>query len=209
MIGTVDLEARFVAYLAELGERDDRGALAALRRGLGKAPGEATEMYPYVVPWVPRAVSPAQERAFYLIAALFAWHPHSWPADGRPAAERNLGASFQRLVTDANRASVERRFVALLNTHAEDLPDRLRQAIGLLKSKDVPVDWAQLLRDLQRWDSPSRQVQRAWARSFWGESRAGGGGELAAGNAPVSEQETEDALATNDDSVTMDHERRE
>lgn len=171
MIETADLETRFTTYLAGLAEREDRGALAALRRGLGRTAGEAVEMYPYVVPWVPRLARPEQERAFYLVATLFAWHPHPWPSDGRPAFERNLGASFRRLADADNRASVERRFVALLNTHAEDLPDRLRQAIGVLKSKDVPVDWAQLLRDLQRWDNPSRQVQRAWARAFWGAAQ--------------------------------------
>lgn len=65
---------------------------------------------------------------------------------------------------------VERRFVALLNCHRDDLPAHLRHAVGLLKSKEIPVDWAELLHDILRWDSESRSVQRAWARAFWGRA---------------------------------------
>ena len=61
---------------------------------------------------------------------------------------------------------VERRFVALLNCRAEDLPDHLRQFISLLKTNDMPIDWAQLLRDVIRWDY-DEDVQRNWARAFW------------------------------------------
>jgi CRISPR system Cascade subunit CasB len=39
--------------------------------------------------------------------------------------------------------------------------------VSLLKGRSVPVDWAQLLRDLQEWEWESRSVQRAWARAFW------------------------------------------
>ena len=38
--------------------------------------------------------------------------------------------------------------------------------MGLLK--DVPIDWAQLLHDVQRWYFESRAIQREWARGFWG-----------------------------------------
>jgi CRISPR type I-E-associated protein CasB/Cse2 len=40
-----------------------------------------------------------------------------------------------------------------------------------LKSKDVPVNWNQLLWDLQNWEKredPKYSVQKKWARSFWG-----------------------------------------
>src|SRR5450759_404004 len=63
-----------VGYLERLRDKDDRGALAALRRALGKPPGEAPEAYPYVVPFLPREVSAWQEQVYYLVAALFAVH---------------------------------------------------------------------------------------------------------------------------------------
>jgi CRISPR system Cascade subunit CasB len=82
----------------------------------------------------------------------------------------NFGASFKQLGSDDS-SSVERRFVALLNSHRDDLPNRLRHAVSLLRAPGVPVDWAQLLRDIQSWDHPDRFVQVQWARSFWAPPR--------------------------------------
>ncbi len=162
-------ERRFANYLAEFTdpEREDRAALAALRRGLGKPPGEAAEMHPYVVPFLPHDGSRWEEDAHYLVAALFAWHQLVWP-EGGGEWDRNVGASFVRLAERAGSGSIEQRFVALLNSHRDDLPEHLRHAVGLLRAHEVPVDWAQLLRDIQEWDRESRSTQRSWARAFWG-----------------------------------------
>jgi CRISPR system Cascade subunit CasB len=102
------------------------------------------------------------------VAALFAWHQRPWEGDEEPW-RRNLGASFERLApADSDeRVSVERRFTALLACHAEELPNHLRHAIGLLRASEIPVDWTLLLRDLQYWEDERRTVQRAWARAFW------------------------------------------
>jgi CRISPR system Cascade subunit CasB len=62
---------------------------------------------------------------------------------------------------------IEKRLLALLNCHRDDLPDHLRQVISLLKSKDTPVNWAKLLHDIKGWDWESRDVQRSWAWGFW------------------------------------------
>lgn len=154
-------------------ERKNVAALAALRRGLGKEPGTAPEMYPYVVPFLPDGSRPRQEMAYYLVASLFAWHQKDWSGADAPG----LGGSLARLrlkqAEDRNMSvelgdSVERRFVALLNTGRNDLSDHLRQMIGLLRSSDIPVNWLRLLQDIQGWESPSRRVQRRWASEFWG-----------------------------------------
>lgn len=147
---------RFIEHLEELRDREDRRALAILRRGLGRQPGTAPEMYPLVVSWVPD--NPFVENAAFLIAALFALHP-------QPGGQGTLGASFARIAEFSE--SIEQRFVALLNCHRDDLPDHLRQAVSLLRSKEVPVNWERLLRDILGWDHDSRYVQRDWAREFW------------------------------------------
>lgn len=163
---TVDRAERFAAYLSGLAQREDRAALAALRRGLGKPAGTAPEMYPYIVPWLSPSASRWEEDAVYLVASLFALHPLSWP-EGDSGA-RSFGSSFGRLARLTGSEGPERRFVALLGCPSEGLPDHLRQAVGLLKSKLVPVHWAQLLRDIRNWSSERRTVQRRWARDFWG-----------------------------------------
>lgn len=161
----------FIEYLCDLAkpESSNRAALAALRRGLGKSPGEAAEMFPYVVPWVPNDPKEWEEAPYYLVASLFALHPLPWPeSDATSASSRTFGASMAKLIATPDRLdAVERRFVALLNAHPEDIGDHLRRNVALLKAADIPVDWAQLLTDLLWWDHPQRRVQRRWARSFW------------------------------------------
>jgi CRISPR system Cascade subunit CasB len=153
-------EHPFVQYLESL--RDDRGALAALRRGLGQPPGTVADMYRYVVPWLPSEASHQQEVAHYLLAALFGSHP----AEGGTG---NMGNHFARtLDPKGDNTAIERRFTALLAAHPDDLDTYLRQAVSFLRSKDVPINWHRLFYDLQRWGYQNRPVQREWAGAFWG-----------------------------------------
>jgi CRISPR system Cascade subunit CasB len=154
----------FIEYLQSLME--DRGALAALRRGLGQKPGLAPEMYPYVIPRLPAHLNTYQESAYFLTASLFAFHPQS-------TQYGNLGAHLAATITnEANRPPVERRFIALLSAHTDDLGKLLRHTISYLKSKEQPVNWRQLLLDLLAWDHPDRYVQKKWARAFWGRQES-------------------------------------
>ncbi len=160
---------RFIRYLEELADKEDRAALACLRRSLGKSPGEAAETHRYVLRFNPEQWD---EWAYYLIAGLFAMHPESWRKTEDDKRLTNLGASFAWLKSKTDSDSIEKRFVALLDCHADDLADHLRHAVSLLRSKEIPVDWLQLLRDLRNWNHEDRFVQRGWARAFWGGNQA-------------------------------------
>ncbi len=153
---TSDWQERFVGHLERLRDEDDRRALAILRRGVNRQPGTALEMFSLVIPWVPD--SRHAEDSVFLVAALFALHP-------QPKGQKTLGSAFAQ-IPDASE-SIEQRFNALLNCHRDDLPYHLRQAVSLLRSKEIPVDWRRLLRDVLGWEHDSRYVQRAWAREFW------------------------------------------
>jgi len=148
----------FITRLENL--RDNRGALAALRRGLGQPPGTVADMYRYVVPWLPDDAPLWRERAYYLVAALFAYHPDAGGAG-------NMGDHFA-CTRSHDDTAVERRFTALLAAHPDDLPYYLRQAVSFLKSKETPINWNQLLSDVMAWGHPDRYVQKSWARAFWG-----------------------------------------
>ncbi|HZU12245.1 MAG TPA: type I-E CRISPR-associated protein Cse2/CasB [Chloroflexota bacterium] len=146
-----------------------RGALAALRRGLGKGPGEAPEMFPYVVPFA-QELQGWVEECYYLVASLFALHPS--PTDA--GAPRTMGASLRSAALKERQEvtlpeSDQRRFVALLSSDRRELPHRLRHAVALCGNKDVPVHWEQLLRDVRAWDAPrvGSQVKLRWGRDFW------------------------------------------
>jgi len=158
------LTHNFVTHLETLAE--DRAALAALRRGLGQPPGAVPDMYPYVIPWLPKEAYPNSwnEQSYYLVAALYALHPAS-TADG------NLGDHFAHTL-DPNperNAATERRFTALLTAHADDLADYLRHAISFLKAKEQPINWHELMWNVRDWGHPERQnrVQKRWATQFW------------------------------------------
>lgn len=155
-----DRKAPFVEYLEQLRDREDRGALAALRRGLGKSPGSATETHRYVVPWLPAGAGRREEEAHYMVASLFAAHPG-------PGGRGNMGDTLALVAKGGRAASTERHFVALLKSHPEELAERLRHVVALARSHDVPVCWHQLFRDIRDWQHPNQYVQRAWARGFW------------------------------------------
>lgn len=146
----------FVSYLEQHAE--DRAMLAELRRGLGKMPGEASGMFPYVVPFVHNRF---EEANLYLVASLFALHPVS-------THEGNMGAHLHRYSEAVgDDAATTRRFVQLLNLRWDALDSPLRQHISMLKSKDIPVNWHQLLFDLNNWNHEARFVQKRWASAFW------------------------------------------
>jgi CRISPR system Cascade subunit CasB len=161
----------FIEYLEGLLEKGDRGALATLRRGLGKQPGDELEIYRYISRFI-AGHGKQKETAYYLIATLFGLYPcESWQI-GQDRFKTNLGASFRLLKNQNSGDSIERRFTGLINAHSDDLHNHLRQIVGLFKSKEIPVDWLQLLHAIECWDiGDERRVQREWAKAFWQEDQ--------------------------------------
>jgi len=165
MSKTVDkaTEASFISYLYRLADRDDRAALAALRRGLGREPGSAAEMHPYVAPFLPDDLWSWHNQCHYILASLFALNPNY-------TDHGNLGHTFGQIRNQRNSESIEKRFVALLKCHRDDLFDHLRHAVSLAKSNNVAINWQQLFLDIKYWDDEQAWAQRYWAKAFWGES---------------------------------------
>ncbi len=157
-----DHAVKFVKYLVSLAERESRGALAALRRGVGKPPGTTPETFPVMVPWTAEMNRTAAD-TYFLVGSLFALNQSN-------CADGNMGTTFGQIRGTEGEAgdSLEKRFVALLNAHSEDLSNHLRHAVTLAGSKEVSVNWAQLITDLRHWDHPDRFIQRRWADQFWG-----------------------------------------
>ena len=153
----------FISYLQTLAQQQNRAALAALRRGLGRSPGTVPEMYPHIVPWIPENAHPREEAAYYIIAALFALHPEC--TDTGNMGDHMAQAAHQ----SGNPEAVERRFTALLAAHPDDLPEYLRQTVSFLHSKNVPINWDQLFADVKLWSHPQYGdvVRKRWATQFW------------------------------------------
>jgi CRISPR system Cascade subunit CasB len=96
-----------------------------------------------------------------MVASYFAQHPR------HDSNGRSLGAVFARPEL-GDHESAAKRFVALLNSRADDLPARLRQAIRLVASSDIPINYLELLWNLLQWRMPDRRIQYKWARQRWG-----------------------------------------
>lgn len=171
-----------IKRLQSLKESDDRGALAALRRGMHRDASPVFDMYRYVSPFIPAGATAWEEEAAFLVAALYATHPK------QTTYEVNLGGFFARMALDDFARvedappSLHLRFSALLNSHADDLSYQLRQAIQLLESKGVAVNYEILLADVTAWDHPDRWVQRDWAKAFWTARRQKEGSDAKAGD---------------------------
>jgi CRISPR system Cascade subunit CasB len=150
----------FVQHLQTL-DKNDRGAIAALRRSLGFAPGTYPPAYPAVERFAVKGDdTPWQRQALYLAAGLFAMHPHH-------AAGQSLATVLARVMKKRDSASIEKRFVALLATEAEELPDHLRQIVSLLAAERAAIDYGELLGDLSTWLQPRAHEPRDWLRQRW------------------------------------------
>jgi CRISPR system Cascade subunit CasB len=156
----------FMEFLIEW--RDDRAMMASLRRGLAQpASAEVSRIVQY---WLPENAPRCQEEAYYLVAPLFALHHRSGEDD--VADKGNLGSHFREMCEPGEDPprNVERRFMQLLACDANDLDDLLRQAVSLLKSKGVAVNWQRLLDDVKWWkqsEDNRDKVRKAWSRGFW------------------------------------------
>jgi CRISPR type I-E-associated protein CasB/Cse2 len=151
-----------VAQLTKLADHKDirRDVLAHLRHGLDRAPDYALARAGWLFARVPHW---ALDSAL-LTAGLFAWVKGNCPQEKGV----NFGTAF-----GANADAKEqrqKRFIDLLDTDAEELPYKLRQAITLIEG--TPLDWVLLLKHLNHWDHADRWVQKDWARGFWSNPRA-------------------------------------
>jgi len=189
----VDLES-FAKGLVKF--RDDRKALATLRKGLVRAPGQVPEIIQYLAPLIPPRLAriPDLMDLCYLVGSLYALHPETWkpPDDARagPTFVQNFGSSAARLRNEGEGLSnsMEQRFIALLAAHKDDLPSHLRYSVTILRGSSIPVNWSQLLLDLRGWEWDDNPVQRRWAESFWGT----GNSQPLAASASESESTTDE-----------------
>lgn len=148
-----------IAHLVHLAQTADkisesRAALAELRQALNNPLRGAK----HVVPSLGTGRATEDEKWFFLIASLFAYHRRHEPGN-------SLGDAFRRIKDDSG--SIESRFLGLLAAPSAQLPDRLRSVVTLLNARDVPLDWQRLLNDVLYWDSPGKRRQHALARDFY------------------------------------------
>ena len=155
----------FIDHLEELVKKEDRATLARLRHRLAFD----SEENPPVIGFVERFTSSLEDyqvwerEAYYLTASLFATHP-----DQSKDESESLGATFRRVYYERGESeSVEKRFLALIDADSEQITNRLRHAIKLIRSNEFSVNYDLLLLHLKSWQSEKHWVQQRWARDFY------------------------------------------
>ena len=150
--------AEFVGALRRA--RNDRGKLAALRRGLTDNPRMHVDAWPVVA----NLGGDIGQPVFVAVAALFASHPEESDA-------RNLGETCRRIAQRDGKEiieSFERRFRRLLACNdVADVTDQLRSWVRLAASKGVGVNYESLFADLWNWPWYADDIRVKWAKSFW------------------------------------------
>ena len=161
-----------ISALERLRDNNDRARLASLRRGLGQPPGAVPEASRVIEHMLDEDDPPWIADTLYVIAPLFALHQMS----DNSKRWSNMGDHFRALFGEGEDPppNVERRFLALLASEPDDLPDALRQAVSLLKPKEVAVNWRRLFDDVKKWldrspegEEKRQEVRLRWSRSFW------------------------------------------
>lgn len=161
MITLPETEASARAFVDELTTLS-RAERAMLRRCAGEPPAEGLAR----VPWFYRllgseAHAHRHEEVYFLVATLFTLNPYPLHGD--------FGITLRRMKESGSEEAVARRFRILLDAEWEgsELAFRLRQLVKLAASREVGVDWPQLLGDLCQWHYANKPIQRRWAKSFY------------------------------------------
>ncbi|HKS45437.1 MAG TPA: type I-E CRISPR-associated protein Cse2/CasB [Amycolatopsis sp.] len=148
-----------------------RRVLARLRRSFA-GPRQEAEAYDVVFEHDPPE---AEQEIWLLVAGLFALHPQPRP---RKDTRGSIGTAM-RALSQPPTESTTRRFQQLLAVDRNALPHYLRQCVQMLRTKNVAVDYDQLLDDLvvvlgpYSRDEEVRRVRLRWARDYHRKPRAG------------------------------------
>ena len=154
--------ARLISALSSAAERDS-SVIATLRRSLAFDPGAFAPAFPYLEPIVGNQPEFRRKPA-YLVAGLWALCQRRVTDTSNSVS---LASALRRVSSQRSSKSIEKRFVALLDSDEDELPSRLRQSISIIAADSIPINWAGLLDDLLRWSHPDRFIQKRWARDYW------------------------------------------
>lgn len=152
----------FVKALVKLNESENRAALARLKR---TASGESKydfDALPVIGRFLPPEAKKSDIENYMLLASLFAHHPKNSDIHSFGKALYILRKEF-----NAGAESLDKRFARLLNAVREDLDFQLRQLHSLVASKDIGINYSEMLKSLKYWDNSDKFIQKKWAHDYW------------------------------------------
>ena len=160
-------------------ESAQKAALAELRHGLGRAPGELPELWGAFLQDLPEelygtsAGASREEWAIYLALTLFALHQQGKNPNTSPMHQQGqvLGKAMGQLIqTPDDESRVRRRFnVLATSADIQEMSTHLRSVIQLLRGESIPLDYGMLAKDIFLYQFPeyAPNVRLAWGRDFY------------------------------------------
>ena len=171
------------------GPDGQKAALAELRRGLGKAPGEEPKLWGAFLAELPTGLygmdgEPSRgEWAVYTALTLYALHQQGRKPNTEPVNQEGvrLGQAVAALVEydesgkreESSWERVRRRLIVAAS--AQDIGElayHLRALVRLLRDAGQPLDYPALAKELYLWQTPRgiERIKLQWAEDFYRNS---------------------------------------
>ena len=167
---------RQLSRLSSLPENSRKAMLANLRRGVGRIPGDAPELWGIFLQDMPlelqskNGTPTAGEWAVYLALTLYALHQQSQHTDMN-MPDISLGSAVRRLADGEPEGSPSfRRFQKLLTASSiQEIAHYLRGMIQLLRDKAIPLDYSRLAKELylSQFQTTAPQVRLLWGQDYY------------------------------------------
>lgn len=167
--------------LLRLGDGARRAALANLRRGAGRAPGDLPSLWGTIFDGMPEKIAgtgkdPSRaEWAVYIALTLYALHQQGRDPAHEPMNAEGIGmgrAAAQMVRGEGDMDRVLRRFnETATSSGMEELEHHLRGLVNMLRAEGIPLDYPRLAGELFVYQSPkpeqAARVRLAWGREFY------------------------------------------
>ena len=166
--------------IAGRAESEARAALANLRRGVGRRPGELPQLYGELLQDMPEAMYSAgskpsyAEWAVYMALTLYAMHQQGKDVktDNMNRENVSLGNAASELVADNDDTERiwKRLYAVASSADMQEMSYHIRALIKLLRDKDIPLDYPQLAKDLyfyQLSDESAEHIRLKWGQDFY------------------------------------------
>ncbi len=166
--------------IAGRAESEARAALANLRRGVGRRPGELPQLYGELLQDMPQEMYSSgskpsyAEWAVYMALTLYAMHQQGKDVktDNMNRENVSLGNAASELVADNDDTErIWKRLYAVASSDdMQEMSYHIRGLIKLLRDKDIPLDYPQLAKDLylyQLSDESAEQIRLKWGQDFY------------------------------------------
>ena len=168
--------ANQIRYLTK---NDDKGALAKLRRGAGKEPGNVLEIWEYTIGALPDDAKEDAENAVHIALTLFAIHRQGTNITGLAQYKGKdeklnpvtFAAAVKKLKDGENSEAIIRRFNAAVTANTiNELAVHARSLIQLLRTKNIDMNYAKFAEELYLWKFDKNKIRLKWGRDFWSQN---------------------------------------